>query len=47
MTATKTKKTKVNRRTGTIRAKLEDMYKKAKGDVSKRREVALPLARRP
>jgi hypothetical protein len=45
MAATKKKTTKKtskrNRRTGTIRAKLEGIYKKAKGDVSKARAAAL------
>jgi len=35
------KKTKIDHRTGTIRAKLESVYKKAKGDMTKAREAAL------
>jgi len=35
------KKTKTTRRTGTIRAKLEGLYKKAGGDVAKARQAAL------
>jgi len=43
MAAAKKKTSKTNRRTGTIRTKLEGIYKKAKGDMSKAREVALKL----